>query len=103
MPGTNAGMTDTKPARQLTGAPFSFYPNGVLTRRVPVAQRTERLPSKQMVAGSNPAWDAILYAAFGVLPGGRLRFRPLALPPHHSDSIIRTASGTGPGIRETTQ
>ena len=26
---------------------------------VPVAQGTERLPSKQRVAGSNPAWDAI--------------------------------------------
>ena len=25
---------------------------------VPVAQRIERLPSKQRVAGSNPAWDA---------------------------------------------
>ena len=25
---------------------------------VPVAQGTERLPSKQRVAGSNPAWDA---------------------------------------------
>ena len=26
---------------------------------VPVAQGIERLPSKQRVAGSNPAWDAI--------------------------------------------
>ena len=25
---------------------------------VPVAQGIERLPSKQRVAGSNPAWDA---------------------------------------------
>ena len=25
---------------------------------VPVAQWTERLPSKQLAAGSNPAWDA---------------------------------------------
>ena len=25
---------------------------------VPVAQGTEQLPSKQRVAGSNPAWDA---------------------------------------------
>lgn len=49
--------------RQLTGAAFSFYAIGVLKRRVPVAQRTERLPSKQMVAGSNPAWDAIFPAS----------------------------------------
>ncbi len=26
---------------------------------VPVAQGIEQLPSKQRVAGSNPAWDAI--------------------------------------------
>ena len=27
---------------------------------VPVAQGTEQLPSKQRVAGSNPAWDATI-------------------------------------------
>ena len=27
-------------------------------KRVPVAQWTERLPSKQRVVGSNPTWDA---------------------------------------------
>ena len=31
----------------------------MLIMRVPVAQWTERLPSKQLAAGSNPAWDAI--------------------------------------------
>ena len=29
-----------------------------LSRRAPVAQRIEQLPSKQTVAGSSPAWGA---------------------------------------------
>ena len=33
-------------------------PTAANTFHVPVAQGIERLPSKQRVAGSNPAWDA---------------------------------------------
>ena len=33
--------------------------SAMINGRVPVAQRTERLPSKQRAVGSNPAWDAI--------------------------------------------
>ena len=37
------------------------------TQFVPVAQGIERLPSKQRVAGSNPAWDAISKQTFSFL------------------------------------
>ncbi len=33
--------------------------SAIINSHVPVAQGIERLPSKQRVAGSNPAWDAI--------------------------------------------
>ena len=33
--------------------------SAIINGHVPVAQGIERLPSKQRVAGSNPAWDAI--------------------------------------------
>jgi transcriptional regulator with XRE-family HTH domain len=36
---------------------------------VPVAQGIERLPSKQRVAGSNPAWDATCSTAIRCLSG----------------------------------
>ena len=34
-----------------------------VSERAPVAQRIEQLPSKQTVAGSNPAWGAIAVPA----------------------------------------
>ena len=41
-----------------TGLTTVWQPGVANTIHVPVAQGTERLPSKQRVAGSNPAWDA---------------------------------------------
>ena len=36
-----------------------YHPHSaIINGHVPVAQGIERLPSKQRVAGSNPAWDA---------------------------------------------
>ncbi len=35
------------------------FDSAMIKAHVPVAQGIERLPSKQRVAGSNPAWDAI--------------------------------------------
>ena len=34
------------------------FDSAMIKAHVPVAQGIERLPSKQRVAGSNPAWDA---------------------------------------------
>ena len=36
-----------------------YFDSAMIKAHVPVAQGIERLPSKQRVAGSNPAWDAI--------------------------------------------
>ena len=44
---------------------------------VPVAQRIERLPSKQRVVGSIPAWDAIIYICWAIYGGNLVnRFGP---------------------------
>ena len=66
--------------------------------RVPVAQRIERLPSKQRVAGSNPAWDATTAMTYlvsllkrgvsdGRKPPGRAAF-----------SVARDTSDTLPAV-----
>ena len=44
------------PWRRLTVVGADTIVEGL--RRVPVAQWTERLPSKQRAVGSNPTWDA---------------------------------------------
>ena len=52
------GVVNTIVNSQQTGHQENTLNAAMITAYVPVAQRIERLPSKQRVAGSNPAWDA---------------------------------------------
>ena len=54
----------------------------------PVAQRTERLPSKQRVAGSIPAWGTIsLFRSYGETITVNRAFTPLTTPLHQTINV----------------
>ena len=60
--GTNLAV-----AGALAGAASLVTMGGARLVRVPVAQRTEQLPSKQRVAGSSPAGDATAFFGLNLL------------------------------------
>ena len=54
-----AGVVNNFVNRDGPGLSEVTLDSAMINERVPVAQGIERLPSKQRVVGSNPAWGAI--------------------------------------------